>query len=275
MKLDTNAWARIADAMQFYNDLGYTTIDVPWIVHREASAATFVPHEGFPTPGHFPYDQIRHSKTCSEPSDLVGSAEQGFVQLITEGKIDPSVPYVACTPCFRLGDKGKTRWHAPYFMKVELFELDAEPPTRDMCADAMAFFGRYAQGMGLGIRGGDIEVNGYEVGTYGARMWKDFTWSYGTGLAEPRFGWTIEKAPGYHEASIPRGEYGQPSKVREECEEFLDAIRQSNPLMALVELSDLLGAVQGYLTSQPGTSFDDLLKMAKTTQRAFQSQDRK
>jgi hypothetical protein len=52
---------------------------------------------------------------------------------------------------------------------------------------------------------------------------------------------------GYHLAHIPRGTFGEPSKIMEEALEFQDAIRQGNPVMALCELSDLVGAVQGYL----------------------------
>jgi len=52
--------------------------------------------------------------------------------------------------------------------------------------------------------------------------------------------------PGYHLREIKKGELGQFSKIEEEFEEFLDAIEQKNPIMALVELSDMMGAIEHY-----------------------------
>lgn len=70
-------------------------------------------------------------------------------------------------------------------------------------------------------------------------------------------------APGYHIAVIARGEFGEASKIREESEEFLDADWQGVRLMALVELSDLLGAIEGYLARHhPGTTLADLARLS-------------
>lgn len=46
---------------------------------------------------------------------------------------------------------------------------------------------------------GDLEVAGVEVGSYGARAFEDdsgstVVWAYGTGLAEPRSSWAIERS---------------------------------------------------------------------------------
>lgn len=46
--------------------------------------------------------------------------------------------------------------------------------------------------------------------------------------------------PGYHLREIPRGTFGEYSKVEEEFEEFLDALEQRSVVMALQELSDFL-----------------------------------
>jgi len=51
---------------------------------------------------------------------------------------------------------------------------------------------------------------------------------------------------GYHTKEIPKGELGEFSKIQEEYEEFLDALAQDNPIMALVELCDLYGAIKAY-----------------------------
>jgi hypothetical protein len=77
---------------------------------------------------------------------------------------------------------------------------------------------------------------------------------------------------GYHLRDIPRGTFGEASKVLEEAAEFGDAIEQGAKVMALVELSDLMGATQAYLDNHfPGTTIDDLCMMAAITGRAFAS----
>lgn len=75
---------------------------------------------------------------------------------------------------------------------------------------------------------------------------------------------------GYHMRPIPRGIFGEASKVHEEAVEFLDAVEQGVKIMALVELADLMGAVTGWLDRHaPGTSLEDLLAMNAVTARAF------
>jgi hypothetical protein len=76
--------------------------------------------------------------------------------------------------------------------------------------------------------------------------------------------------PGYHLRAIEKGVLGEPSKVREELEEFLDAEEQGVAIMALVELADLIGAVEAYLASKhPSISLEDLRAMSNVTKRAF------
>jgi NTP pyrophosphatase (non-canonical NTP hydrolase) len=78
---------------------------------------------------------------------------------------------------------------------------------------------------------------------------------------------------GYHKKDIPRGEYGKLSKIKEEVAELEDALEQGNKIMALVELSDLLGAITGFLKQEyNGTiTLHDLKVMSKATKRAFRS----
>lgn len=73
---------------------------------------------------------------------------------------------------------------------------------------------------------------------------------------------------GYHKTEIKRGVYGEYSKIYEEFEEFLDAVSQDNPVMALMELSDMLGAMRAYVKKYNMT-LDDLIKMTDTTERVF------
>lgn len=78
--------------------------------------------------------------------------------------------------------------------------------------------------------------------------------------------------PGYHLREIPRGELGELSKVYEEVLEALDAEAQGSSIMALVELSDLLGAVRAYLAKHhPSIGLEDLEAFASITARAFTS----
>ena len=77
---------------------------------------------------------------------------------------------------------------------------------------------------------------------------------------------------GYHLKEIERGKLGEPSKIREELEEFLDAIDQNCSVMALIELSDLLGAIKAYLAKyHPSIKLEDLQVMSTITERAFRS----
>lgn len=77
-------------------------------------------------------------------------------------------------------------------------------------------------------------------------------------------------APGYHLREIARGVYGEASKIREEADEFADATEQQASIMALVELSDLYGAIRGYLAkNHPSITMDELARMSEITERAF------
>lgn len=74
---------------------------------------------------------------------------------------------------------------------------------------------------------------------------------------------------GYHVRDIPRGVFGEPSKIIEESLEFQDAIEQNNKIMALVELADLIGAIEAY-AAKSGITLEDLVAMKDATKRAFQ-----
>ena len=83
---------------------------------------------------------------------------------------------------------------------------------------------------------------------------------------------------GYHMEEIPRGVYGELSKVIEEAAELKDAMEQGNKLMVLIELSDIIGAIDGYLDKYytgRSMTIDNLITMAFTTKRVFESGYRK
>lgn len=75
----------------------------------------------------------------------------------------------------------------------------------------------------------------------------------------------------YHLRKIEKGIFGHASKIREEYEEFQDAHDQGNPILELVELSDLIGAIEEYAASHYDIYLDDLIKMKDATNRAFES----
>lgn len=56
--------------------------------------------------------------------------------------------------------------------------------------------------------------------------------------------------PRFHQRVIKRGKYGELSKVLEEVEEAIDAEEQGHRLMLLIELSDIVGAVEGVLKKE-------------------------
>lgn len=74
---------------------------------------------------------------------------------------------------------------------------------------------------------------------------------------------------GYHLRKIEKGVYGEPSKIREEFEEFEEALEQGNHIMALVELSDLLGAIEAYTDKHHHIRLRELIVMKEATNRAF------
>ena len=80
----------------------------------------------------------------------------------------------------------------------------------------------------------------------------------------------MSKQPGYHLTDIPKGEFGEASKIIEEALEFKDSLDQNCTVMSLMELSDLIGAIKQYLFNyHSGITLKDLEKMADITRRAF------
>jgi len=76
---------------------------------------------------------------------------------------------------------------------------------------------------------------------------------------------------GYHLYNIPKGELGERSKIVEEFKEWQDACEQHCKIMELVELSDLVGAIELYVNKHYNLTIDDLIKMKEITERAFEN----
>ncbi len=85
--------------------------------------------------------------------------------------------------------------------------------------------------------------------------------------------WTKEcLGVGYHLTQIPKGELGTSSKIREELDELIDAEHQGVSIMVLVELSDIVGAIESYLENNfPTMGLQDLKAMSDVTKRAFRN----
>lgn len=175
-------WELIARAITYYQGCGYRYVETPWLVTEEASEVTF-------------------SEADPLISGLVpvGSAEQGFIQLMLNGQLPPG-NYVSAGPCFRPAD-GDLPDHNPWFFKVELIKV--QPLRPDSLMDCL----ETAQGVMESLKSAKIEVvptsegydltlGGLEVGSYGIRTYKDWSWVFGTGLAEPRYSLAVERATG-------------------------------------------------------------------------------
>lgn len=185
----------LAHALNRYsNHLGYIQIDVPWIVPNHVTRMTLDPQY----PAIEAYEGITvRGYGGKSIGDLVGSAEQSFLTLDTEGVLGRG-KFVSITPCFRM-EQAHNDFTRPYFMKVELYQNT--DVTRDnlnkMIGDALYVFRwliSQESSPELNLLetkeiddGYDIMLNGVEIGSYGIRHKNGLSWIYGTGLAEPRF----------------------------------------------------------------------------------------
>jgi len=99
--------------------------------------------------------------------------------------------YCTLTPCFR-NEPEFNNLYRPYFMKVELFAPSTVPYSKLMfdAQDFMAGEGLSSLVVPINITSSDLYARGVELGSYGHRsmhLKTKISWSYGTGLAEPRF----------------------------------------------------------------------------------------
>lgn len=165
----------IAKAIEYYKEMEYQYVDVPWVVDETTSQITKPP--GLK---EFPFKN----------KVLVASGEQSFLQMIIDNGLMPG-KYVCVTPCFR--DESKfNKFTKQYFLKVELIntQYHDEFALWSMIWKCLDFYRRFnieveAIETDQGI---DIISNGIELGSYGIRYHEKVGhWVYGTGLAEPRF----------------------------------------------------------------------------------------
>ncbi len=175
-------YRKIADAFEFYQQRGYTIIEVPWCVSRESSRMTSPPWGRF-----FPVDY----------GYLLASGEQGFIELMRSQGL--SGKYVCCTPCFR-HEEVFDGTHYPYFFKVELIhaESDSVDDMHRTLQDALEFMHTYIPELRVeqtDTAGEAFDIfdaqTGIELGSYGIRRIDGLCWVYGTGIALPRFDYVL------------------------------------------------------------------------------------
>lgn len=67
----------------------------------------------------------------------------------------------------------------------------------------------------------------------------------------------------WHEKKIKKGIFGELSKIEEELEEAKDAEDQNLDVMLLIELSDIVGAVEGVSMKKFNMPIEQLLAFAR------------
>jgi aspartyl-tRNA synthetase len=180
-------WDLVAAARSWYMRWGYQYVETPWYVTGRALRATLPEGKhGF---------QLCHPELFK--GWLVGSAEQGFLQMMLDGDLKPG-KYFSATPCFR--DDAEDELHSTCFFKVELIEIEDRIQVLDdgnvyrLMSACKKFFEEYSH-QEVKVRPTpehgpstyDLELNGIEIGSYGLRKHENHKWVYGTGLALPRF----------------------------------------------------------------------------------------
>lgn len=184
----------LAEAISFYESHGFKQIEVDYIIPSDEMRWTpeIAKHDK-----SFTLDDGMFKHT---PHELVGSAEQSFAMMISNGTLKPG-RYMAVTPCFRFEPEGYGIIHQMHFIKLELiiyedfkdhyiceimhlvdlcktfysFKLDNISHKVISCNDEGAV---------------DLMYNNIELGSYGSRVNGNIGWRkyiYGTGLALPRF----------------------------------------------------------------------------------------
>lgn len=79
---------------------------------------------------------------------------------------------------------------------------------------------------------------------------------------------------GYHKNEIQRGIYGQFSKIREEFQELEDGVNQGDKVLQIVELTDLVGAIEEYARLEFNLTMLDLITFSNKTKSAFKENKR-
>lgn len=175
----------IAEAVDYYEDRGYSRIESPWMVSRAISDLT-------KPVGCSTYSVKKETRVGEKV--FVASGEQSLLYLISKGNLPKSGKFLTVTPCLRDDPWDETHWKT--FMKLELIRYGdyvSNMTVGEVADDAFSFFSRCVDPVRLKMTDVpvspmlDIELDEVEVGSYGIRECSFAKWVYGTGLAEPRF----------------------------------------------------------------------------------------
>jgi aspartyl/asparaginyl-tRNA synthetase len=171
----------LVQAKSYFESLGYTEVNVPWLVSPEAIEPTLPRGRSI----------LETKIGC-----LVASGEQSLIQMMIDGVALPSKAYCV-TPCFR-DEEVFDELHLPSFLKIELFASDSCRETLEsMIQSVLSFNKRYVAVEILELTDGTYDIvdikNKIELGSYVVRRYKNFRWIYGTGLALPRFTTVLTK----------------------------------------------------------------------------------
>lgn len=166
-------------ALQFYQT-NFNLIKVPMCVGFESILHTL-------PKGRIPLLRD-NSDDPQECTYYVGSAEQSFIEMYSQGKIGKGY-YAAITPCQRNEQEDET--HFTIFLKLELIII-GHHCLPEMLSHVKMFL--ESEDIDWKVVPSDnketevdIEVNNIEVGSYGINVMPDGTpYTYGTGIAEPR-----------------------------------------------------------------------------------------
>ena len=182
-------YTNLSDSIKYFNSIGYKELSLPWHVEKEYIEFTLKKEL-----------VNKYKFKILDNRFLVGSAEQSFIKSMIEDKIYGS--YQSITPCFR--DDVEDNLHHKYFMKNEIFinnDISIHRLQR-LIEEVLKLYSKYTTKDNieivetsdeLSIKSFDININGIEVGSYGIRELEGYGWIYGTGVAEPRFSYSLKK----------------------------------------------------------------------------------
>lgn len=79
---------------------------------------------------------------------------------------------------------------------------------------------------------------------------------------------------GYHKTEIEKGTIGHFSKIKEEFQEAEDAFNQNDEILIIVEMADMVGAIEEYI-KRWNLDLTSLKKFSDKTKSAFKDGTRK
>lgn len=184
--ISPDALIRLGHMMLLWQSAGAHVVNLPWMASQAAMDATRPP------------ERSPNSDIGTSFGFLVASGEQSFMDLREDDWANGQT-YLGWTPCFRHEPTFDSTHHY-YFVKAEVFvpveenkiaeEVDRVRNIAMMGFESALRLSNHTARLEFrqtGAAAYDIECNGIEVGSYGARQFKGKWYVFGTALAEPRW----------------------------------------------------------------------------------------